>query len=65
MLSPRTLFCRTFFFMSQLSFLTGFTFDDIITLPGSIDFGVEEVSLDARITRNIPMVTPLAHTTTV
>ncbi|CAM9522060.1 unnamed protein product [Hapterophycus canaliculatus] len=34
----------------------GFTFDDIIALPGSIDFGVEEVALDTRITRNIPMV---------
>ena len=35
---------------------SGFTFDDIIALPGSIDFGVEEVALDTRITRNIPMV---------
>lgn len=34
----------------------GFTFDDIIALPGSIDFGVDEVALDTRITRNIPMV---------
>lgn len=37
-------------------FVAGFTFDDIIALPGSIDFGVEEVALDTRITRNIPMV---------
>ncbi|CAM9742919.1 unnamed protein product, partial [Ectocarpus sp. 13 AM-2016] len=38
----------------------GFTFDDIIALPGSIDFGVEEVALDTRITRNIPMAFPFA-----
>ena len=36
--------------------MAGFTFDDVIALPGSIDFGVEEVALDTRITRNIPMV---------
>lgn len=38
----------------------GFTFDDVIALPGSIDFGVEEVALDTRITRNIPMAFPFA-----
>lgn len=41
--------------------LSGFTFDDIIALPGSIDFGVDEVALDTRITRNIPMVRARQH----
>lgn len=36
--------------------VSGYTFDDVIALPGSIDFGVEDVALDTRITRNIPMV---------
>lgn len=45
-----------FVLFSCFCFVTGFTFDDVIALPGSIDFGVEEVALDTRITRNIPMV---------
>lgn len=37
----------------------GITFDDIIGLPGSIDFGVHEVDLTTRITKNIVLTTPL------
>ncbi len=36
----------------------GFTFDDIIALPGEIDFGVEEVDLRTKLTRNIELAHP-------
>mmetsp|Transcript_39317 Transcript_39317/g.88394 ORF Transcript_39317/g.88394 Transcript_39317/m.88394 type:complete len:538 (+) Transcript_39317:89-1702(+) len=38
---------------------TGYTYDDLICLPGSINFGVHEVVLDSRFTRNIPLKTPI------
>ncbi len=38
----------------------GFTFDDIIALPGQIDFGVEEVNLRTKFTRNIDLAYPFA-----
>eukprot|EP01084_Bolivina_argentea_P287719 493699_1 len=38
----------------------GFTFDDIIALPGQIDFGVEEVDLRTKLTRNIELAHPFA-----
>ncbi len=40
----------------------GFTFDDIIALPGQIDFGVEEVNLRTKLTRNIELAYPFAST---
>jgi len=39
--------------------LTGYTYDDLILLPGSIDFGVHEVDLQSRFSRNIPLKTPV------
>ena len=36
----------------------GMTFDDLITLPGSIDFGVHEVDLSSHITRNFKLNFP-------
>lgn len=39
--------------------LTGYTYDDLILLPGSIDFGVQDVDLSSRFSRNIPLKTPL------
>ncbi|MGE0201622.1 MAG: IMP dehydrogenase [Candidatus Melainabacteria bacterium] len=39
---------------------TGYTYDDLILLPGHIDFAADEVSLDTRLTRNIKLKTPLA-----
>ena len=38
---------------------SGFTYDDLILLPGAIDFGVDDVCLDTRISRNIPLHLPL------
>ncbi len=38
----------------------GFTFDDIIALPGDIDFGVEQVDLSTKLTRNIELRYPFA-----
>ncbi|KAG5192348.1 IMP dehydrogenase/GMP reductase [Tribonema minus] len=38
----------------------GFTFDDMIALPGQIDFGVEQVELNTRLTRNIKLAFPFA-----
>lgn len=36
-----------------------YTYDDIITLPGHINFGIEEVSLETNISRNIRIKLPL------
>lgn len=35
------------------------TFDDLIALPGAIDFGVHEVELDTRVSRNYSLRSPL------
>lgn len=40
----------------------GITFDDLIALPGSIDFGVHEVELRTKVTRNFDLHTPLCST---
>lgn len=40
----------------------GITFDDLISLPGSIDFGVAEVDLTSKVTRNITVNNPLCST---
>ena len=39
--------------------MSGITFDDLIVLPGEITFGVEEVDLTCRISRNIKLNYPL------
>jgi IMP dehydrogenase/GMP reductase len=36
----------------------GYTFDDLIVLPGYIDFGVDEVVLDTRVTKRIKLSVP-------
>ena len=38
----------------------GITFDDLISLPGAIDFGVHEVDLTARVSRNYTLNAPFA-----
>jgi len=38
---------------------TGYTYDDLICLPGHITFGVHEVALESQFTRNIRLKTPL------
>ncbi len=38
----------------------GITFDDLIVLPGAIDFGVADVELSARVSRNFTLSCPLA-----
>jgi IMP dehydrogenase len=40
----------------------GITFDDLIALPGSINFGVHEVDLRTKVTRNIKLNYPLCST---
>jgi IMP dehydrogenase len=37
----------------------GITFDDLIGLPGSIDFGVQDVDLTSHITKRVKLNTPL------
>jgi IMP dehydrogenase len=37
----------------------GYTYDDLILMPGHIDFGVSEVKLDTKITKNISLRIPL------
>jgi hypothetical protein len=39
--------------------MQGITFDDIIALPGQIDFAVNEVLLETKITKNISLKVPL------
>ena len=36
----------------------GFTYQDLLVLPGFIDFGAKDVSLESRVTRNIVLKTP-------
>jgi len=38
---------------------TGYTYDDLICLPGSIDFGVHDVVLESQFTRTIRLRTPI------
>jgi IMP dehydrogenase len=38
---------------------TGFTYDDLICLPGSISFGVHDVVLESNFTKKITLKTPL------
>jgi len=38
---------------------SGYTYDDLICLPGHIAFGVHDVGLDSRFTRNIRLKTPI------
>lgn len=40
----------------------GITFDDLIALPGPIDFGVADVDLSTKITKNISLNYPLCST---
>ena len=37
---------------------TSYTYDDIIIHPGFIDFGVDTVSLEGQLTKNIRLKTP-------
>ena len=39
---------------------TGITFDDLISLPGAINFGVHEVDLTVKLTKNITLNHPLS-----
>ena len=38
---------------------SGYTYDDLICLPGHIDFGVHEVCLGSRFSRKIALKTPI------
>jgi IMP dehydrogenase len=38
---------------------SGYTYDDLIVLPGQINFGVHEVVLDSHFTKNIRLHTPI------
>jgi IMP dehydrogenase len=38
---------------------TGYTYDDLICLPGHIGFGIHDVSLETQFTRSIKLKTPL------
>jgi IMP dehydrogenase len=38
---------------------TGYTYDDLILLPGQILFGVHDVELESKFSRNISLMTPL------
>jgi len=39
--------------------MSGYTYDDLICLPGHIDFGVADVQLDSRFTKKIQLQTPI------
>jgi IMP dehydrogenase len=38
---------------------SGYTYDDLICLPGHINFGVQDVSLETQVTRTITLRTPI------
>lgn len=38
---------------------SGYTYDDLICLPGHIDFGVHDVCLSTRFSRKIALKTPI------
>lgn len=46
----------------QTSESFGITFDDLIALPGFIDFSVQDVDLSTNVTRNYKLHTPLCST---
>eukprot|EP00929_Paragymnodinium_shiwhaense_P102969 TRINITY_DN6622_c0_g2_i2.p1 TRINITY_DN6622_c0_g2~~TRINITY_DN6622_c0_g2_i2.p1 ORF type:complete len:524 (-),score=131.33 TRINITY_DN6622_c0_g2_i2:628-2199(-) len=39
--------------------ITGYTYDDLIVLPGHINFGVQNVDLSSKFTKNISLKTPI------
>ena len=45
-------------FQGKTSF-TGYTYDDLICMPGHINFGVHEVELNSRFSKKIPLRTPV------
>ena len=45
-------------FCSKHSF-TGYTYDDLIMLPGQINFGVHDISLESHISKKIKLHLPL------
>ena len=38
---------------------TGYSYDDLIILPGFIDFDVKDISLKTNLTKNIKLQTPI------
>jgi len=44
---------------SLFSTSTAYTYNDIILLPGHIDFGAHEIDLESRVTKNITLKVPL------
>eukprot|EP00929_Paragymnodinium_shiwhaense_P015707 TRINITY_DN123806_c0_g1_i1.p1 TRINITY_DN123806_c0_g1~~TRINITY_DN123806_c0_g1_i1.p1 ORF type:complete len:577 (-),score=119.47 TRINITY_DN123806_c0_g1_i1:104-1714(-) len=46
--------------MRDIAGARGYTFDDLICLPGHIDFAVHDVSLSSHFTKNIAVKVPLA-----
>ena len=47
------------FYILKFIFDLGHTYDDVILLPGQIDFGVDDVDLSTNLTRNIRLKVPL------
>ena len=45
-------------FQGENQVSTGYTYDDLILLPGHIDFKVDEISLKTKLTRNIELSLP-------
>lgn len=37
---------------------SGYTYDDVIFLPGYIDFGVSEIDMTSKLTKNVTLRTP-------
>ncbi len=46
-------------FSSNTIPLTGITFDDLIALPGEINFSVSDVDLSTKVTKNYILTNPL------
>ena len=52
------LISSEFLLFNLLEFISIDTFDDLIILPGAIDFGCDDVQLQTRVTRNISLNLP-------
>lgn len=51
-------YCVSSIFEKNNNF-TGYTYDDIILMPGYIDFTMNDISLETRVTRNYSIKTPI------
>ena len=52
---------RCYFLNCIIESFTGYAYDDVILMPGHIDFGVDAVDMKTQFSRNISITVPLAR----